>query len=158
MAGKTNQDGAAPEQDDIRSTTNDDTNAIHLEDDVLEKMVNHVENIAVVTQDARVSTQFEKNMTIGQAIKMYPKAAFFALTLSMSLVMEGYDTSLLGSFFGYPTFQKKFGKGPLEDGTYQLTASWQSGLQCAVQVSISMHPLCDKFLFKQVFYELITWL
>jgi MFS transporter, SP family, general alpha glucoside:H+ symporter len=43
------------------------------------------------------------------------------------------DTSLLGSFYGYPTFQKKFGNR-LPDGTYQLTASWQSGLQAAVQV------------------------
>lgn len=112
--------------------------AIRLADDVLEKMANNVDDIALITQEANASTSFEKKMTIGQAIRMYPKAAFFALTLSMSLVMEGYDTSLLGSFFGYPTFQEKFGHGPLPDGTYQLTASWQSGLQAGVQVRWSM--------------------
>jgi len=49
--------------------------------------------------------------------------------------IEGYDTSLLGSFFGYPTFREKFGH-QLADGSYQLSASWQSGLQNGVQVSL----------------------
>lgn len=55
------------------------------------------------------------------------------MVMSLSLIMEGYDTSLLGGFFGYPQFQRKFGE-PVGDGTYQLTATWQSGLQAAVQV------------------------
>ncbi|KAH9209811.1 hypothetical protein DL95DRAFT_427989 [Leptodontidium sp. 2 PMI_412] len=116
----------------IRPVLDDDPDAIRLADDVLEKMANNVDNIALITQEANASTNFEKKMTIGQAIRMYPKAAFFALTLSVSLVIEGYETFLLGSFFGYPTFQEKFGHGPLPDGTYQLSASWQSGLQAGV--------------------------
>ncbi|KAI5462753.1 putative maltose permease [Mariannaea sp. PMI_226] len=97
-------------------------------------MANTVDNIAIITQDAHQAADFEKAMTIRQAIRMYPKAIFFSMILSLSLIMEGYDTSLLGSFFGYPSFQKKFGEGPLKDGSYQLTASWQSGLQNGVQV------------------------
>lgn len=53
--------------------------------------------------------------------------------MSLSLIMEGYDTSLLGNFFGYPAFQKKFGY-PTKKGDYQLSATWQSSLQAAVQV------------------------
>lgn len=117
----------------VRPVLDDDPDAIRLADDVLEKMANNVDNIALITQEANASTNFEKKMTIGQAIRMYPKAAFFALTLSVSLVIEGYETFLLGSFFSYPTFQEKFGHGPLPDGTYQLSASWQSGLQAGVQ-------------------------
>ena len=73
-------------------------------------------------------------MTIGQAIRMYPRATFFSMCLSLTLIMEGYDTSLLSNFFGYPEFQKKFGRGPLKNGSFQLTSTWQSGLQNGVQV------------------------
>ena len=53
--------------------------------------------------------------------------------LSMSLIMEGYDTALLGNFYGLQQFNKKFGV-PVGDGTYQLTSTWQSGLQNGAQV------------------------
>lgn len=109
-------------------------NAVRLDDAVLEKMANSVEDIGNLTQDAHQATEFERNMTFFQAVRMYPKASFFSMVLSLSLIMEGYDTALLGGFFGYPSFQKKFGHGPLADGTYQLTSSWQSGLQAGVQI------------------------
>ncbi|KAF2169426.1 hypothetical protein M409DRAFT_65095 [Zasmidium cellare ATCC 36951] len=96
-------------------------------------MADSIKNIGEVTQDAHVATEFEKKMTFAQAIRMYPKATMFSFVLSLSLIMEGYDTALLGGFFGYPSFQKRFGK-PVGDGTYQLTASWQSGLQNGVQI------------------------
>lgn len=54
-------------------------------------------------------------------------------SLSMALIMEGYDTALLGNFYGLQQFNEKFGV-PVGDGTYQLTSSWQSGLQNGAQV------------------------
>jgi len=53
--------------------------------------------------------------------------------LSLAIIMEGYDTALLGSFYGYPVFQERFGVR-LRDGSYQVTAPWQSGLQNGAQV------------------------
>ncbi len=47
--------------------------------------------------------------------------------------MEGYDTSLLGNFYALPQFNQKFGR-ELSDGSYQLTAPWQSGLQNGAQI------------------------
>ena len=120
--------------DEIRPATTDEANLASLDDNVLQKMADGIKGIGNITQNALQSTELERDMTIGQAIRMYRKAAFFSFVLSLSLVMEGYDTSLLGSFFGYPAFQKKFGHGPLKDGTYQLSASWQSRLQNGVQV------------------------
>lgn len=116
------------------SSTIPPTESVKIEDTVLESMLDSVDNIATVTRDAKQATEFEKSLTIGKAIRMYPKATCYSLILSLSLIMEGYDTALLGGFFGYPTFQKKFGVGPLPDGSYQLTAIWQSGLQNGVQV------------------------
>lgn len=107
--------------------------AVRLDNEVLVKMAQDIDNFATLTHDAHRATEFERNMTLGQAIRLYPKATAFSMILSLSLVMEGYDTSLLGSFFGYPAFQKKFGY-EYSPGSYQLSASWQSGLQNGVQV------------------------
>jgi SP family general alpha glucoside:H+ symporter-like MFS transporter len=46
-------------------------------------------------------------------------------------IQEGYDTALLGNFYGIPAFAKKFGHpAAIVDGvqTYQVPASWQSAL------------------------------
>ncbi|KAI1343234.1 putative maltose permease [Xylariaceae sp. FL0016] len=107
--------------------------AAKLDEAVLVRMTENIDNIAELTRGAAQATAFERDMRLGQALRLYPRAAAFSLILSLSLVMEDYDTALLGGFFAYPTFRRKFGV-PVGDGTYQLTASWQSGLQTGVQV------------------------
>jgi len=55
----------------------------------------------------------------------------FSFCLSLAVIMEGYDTYLLGNFFGNQSFAKKFGgPGPIKDGvqTYEVSATWQSAL------------------------------
>lgn len=42
--------------------------------------------------------------------------------------MEGYDTTLMGSFFGYPAFRNKYGDYTGEEHGYQLSSPWQVGL------------------------------
>lgn len=82
---------------------------------------------------AEAATLREKDMGVLEAIKTYPKAIAYSMTLSLCLVMEGYDISLTNNFFALPQFRKRFGH-PLENGDYQLTASWMSGLQNGTQV------------------------
>ncbi|KAJ6436412.1 maltose permease MAL61 [Purpureocillium lavendulum] len=48
--------------------------------------------------------------------------------------MEGYDTALLGNFFAYPEFAKKFGSYDPTTETYQVPARWQAGLGNAAGV------------------------
>ncbi|RSL43210.1 hypothetical protein CEP54_015169, partial [Fusarium duplospermum] len=42
-------------------------------------------------------------------------------------IMEGYDRSMLGQFYGFPAFKKRFGS-LTADGTYEMVAAWQAGL------------------------------
>ena len=42
--------------------------------------------------------------------------------------MEGYDTTLIGSFIGYPAFREKYGYYVDAKSGYQLTAPWQTGI------------------------------
>ena len=58
-----------------------------------------------------------------QAVKTYKAAIAWSLTISTCVIMEGYDTNLLGNFFAYPTFQKQFGN------TVPITKSTPSGYQ-----------------------------
>jgi SP family general alpha glucoside:H+ symporter-like MFS transporter len=86
-----------------------------------------------LSHDAETATALEKSMGVMESIRKYPKAVVFSMTLSLCVIMEGYDTSLLGNFYGLPQFRQRFGK-ELPDGDWQLTSSWQSGLQNGTQV------------------------
>ncbi|KAK5074412.1 hypothetical protein LTR64_006444 [Lithohypha guttulata] len=85
--------------------------------------------LSVVAQDIAID---EKHMTIPQAIKIYRKAIMWCLIISCCVIMEGYDTNLLGNFYAYPSFQIKYGNPvPVTEQTpsgYSLTAAWQTGL------------------------------
>lgn len=82
---------------------------------------------AQLEHDAHRAVETEHRMSLWQGLKTYPHAAAWSILFSTAVVMEGYDTALLGSLFAYKPFQKQYGvKG--SDGTYQLTASWQTGL------------------------------
>ncbi|KAK5087458.1 hypothetical protein LTR70_009195 [Exophiala xenobiotica] len=85
--------------------------------------------LSVIAQDVALE---EKNMTIPQAIKVYKKAILWCFAISCVVIMEGYDTNLLGNFFAYPSFQRRFGdRVPVTEQTpegYSLSAAWQTGL------------------------------
>ncbi|KAK6438652.1 hypothetical protein LTR95_005146 [Oleoguttula sp. CCFEE 5521] len=81
----------------------------------------------VVAADAAKATQTEVNMTLSQGLKIYPKAIGWSVLLSTCIVMEGFDLVLINSLVALPAFQMRFGD-PVGDGTYQISAAWQSGL------------------------------
>ena len=78
--------------------------------------------------DAKAATAIEHAMSVREALGLYPKAVFFSMLLSLALVMDGYDKSLLSAFFSLPEFRQRFGTR-LENGTYQISARWMAGLQ-----------------------------
>jgi hypothetical protein len=80
---------------------------------------------------ALIETNIQKNMTIGEAVRKYPRAIFFSAIMSLCIVMEGYDTALIGNFYGLSQFNHKFGV-PVPSGGYQVPSDWQSGLQNSV--------------------------
>ncbi|RFU24727.1 hypothetical protein B7463_g11614, partial [Scytalidium lignicola] len=77
--------------------------------------------------DVEDATNKDHELTILQAFKIYPKAVAWSAVLSASCIMDGYDTKLIGSLFAQPAFCKAYGELQ-PDGTYQITAAWQSGL------------------------------
>lgn len=115
------------------ATHND--NASPLPDATLHKLSLTMTNIEEVIDSAKAATEAEHNMGVLEAIRLYPKAVFYSVGLSLALVMKGYDTALLGSFYALDQFNLKFGQlVDADTGLHQLTPSWQSGLQNGTQV------------------------
>ncbi|KAK9482229.1 hypothetical protein V1527DRAFT_477053, partial [Lipomyces starkeyi] len=54
--------------------------------------------------EAKDATDQEHQMSIIEAIKLYPKAVGWSIVLSLAIIMEGYDLILLGSLYAFPTF------------------------------------------------------
>lgn len=80
-----------------------------------------------IAQDAKDASEQEDKMTLMQGIRLYPKAIAWSVLISTCICMEGFDLCLLGNFFAFPQFNRKFG-ALAPDGTYQISAPWQSGL------------------------------
>lgn len=102
-------------------------------DETFRRLSLAVPNLAEITSDAKTAATKEKAMTFRKAVAMYPKAIFFSFGLSLAVIMEGYDTWLLGSFWALPAFAKKFGDLVNVDGTptYVVSANWQTALGVA---------------------------
>lgn len=123
-------DAAAYESIDLPTFFTSTTTAAEADDNVqaVRRMSVKLSTLLQPSYDAKAATAAEHALSVREALRLYPKAVLWSMLLSMALVMEGYDKSLLASFFSLPEFQRRFGVR-LSDGTYQLTAAWMSGLQ-----------------------------
>ncbi|ORX36696.1 alpha-glucoside:hydrogen symporter [Kockovaella imperatae] len=84
---------------------------------------------AQLIQDAIAAERQEREQGWRQAFKDYPQSIFWSFAISLCIIMEGYDTALLGSITGLPIFRQKYGKysGNAADG-YQLEPAWQTAI------------------------------
>ena len=103
----------------------------------------------------RVATEREHELTFRQAARLYPGAFFWAVAISFTIVMEGYNTYLLGNFYAYPAFAKKYGTYQPATDTYLVEPRWQVLLSDVSIVGttiglIGMGPACDRFGHRKV--------
>ena len=74
----------------------------------------------------------------------------------MSIIMEGYDTQLISSFFGFPAFRTQFGEYSQVSKNYQVPGKWQSALGsgptagCVVGATLNGWMI-QRFGYKPVF-------
>ncbi|WAO89924.1 Hypothetical protein NCS54_00732800 [Fusarium falciforme] len=114
----TEKQGGAPELQ-IETT---DNGLDHLKDvDLHDKALN---------TEAHQATAQEHSFGVFQALKTYKRAAFWSILISTTVIMEGYDVTLLSSFYAYPSFRKKYGAWLDEDNGYQISANWQQRFNC----------------------------
>jgi len=102
---------------------------------IIDNMDKHIDDQTVTqskaiapVEEAEHAASGEKSMSLMQAIKLYPKAVGWSVVLSSALIMEGYDLALLGSLYGSPQFNMRYGVQNPKTGKWSVPASWQSAL------------------------------
>jgi MFS transporter, SP family, general alpha glucoside:H+ symporter len=92
-------------------------NVLRVDDNVMRKMSVANPEIVATTLDAKEGTNKEKSMSLRQSFPLYKKAMAWSILFSTAIVMEGYDTALLGSFYAFPKFTKKYSDFIRNDAT-----------------------------------------
>jgi MFS transporter, SP family, general alpha glucoside:H+ symporter len=113
--------------EDVDLNQVESNNVIALQDTQFRRMSVAVPHLDELTADAARATKNEHHMTLMQGLRTYPKAVGWSMLISLAIVMEGFDLILLNNLFAYDEFNKQFGKLQ-PDGSYQVSAAWQSGL------------------------------
>ncbi|KAI0377241.1 putative MFS alpha-glucoside transporter [Hypomontagnella monticulosa] len=85
-------------------------------------------HVVELIHDAQQSDADDRKLTVMEAVKKYKKALFWAMFLSTSLIMEGYDLVIITSFYGQTQFKERFGVWDEGTGERLITPEWQSGL------------------------------
>jgi SP family general alpha glucoside:H+ symporter-like MFS transporter len=80
---------------------NRDDGVLRVNDEHIRRMSVIDPNVASQNADAKAATDREHRMTVREAFRLYPKAIAFSLIFSTAIIMEGYDTALLGTFYGF---------------------------------------------------------
>lgn len=135
----------------------------HVEFPPLEDAQTELSGWVRLTVEARNATEHEHQLGLIKAIKLYPKACFWSMVVSLVVIMDGYDTALIGSLFAFPEFQKRFGVEVGHTGKYQVTAKWQDALGLASPLGnvagIFINGiLTERFGHKKTLLGSITWL
>ncbi|WWC91664.1 uncharacterized protein L201_006610 [Kwoniella dendrophila CBS 6074] len=119
----------------------------------------HINNMFA---NAASATAKEHKMTLLEGIRLYPKAIGWSILISSCCAMEGYDVSLVGNFYAFEPFNRKYGVLG-SDGTYQVPARWQSGLsngaQCGQILGLILNGLCtERYGYRPVLMVCLVWL
>lgn len=96
------------------------------------EMQDYLAKFLDISNNAKSNDQQDKAMGLKEGLKTFPRAALWSIVLSTAIVMEGYDTNLLNSFYGFPDFVDKFGTYYASKGAKEIPARWQTALSMAV--------------------------
>lgn len=134
------------------------SSALHIEaqDPLNDPEKSHRDGWQSSTKDAQAANIAEHTMTIRQALRAYPWAVLWSLTISFSIIMEGYDTNLIGNFYAYPQFKRDFGTWHSGTEGYQVPQKWQSALGAGGNAGCIIGAFLNGYLvkhygFKKVF-------
>jgi MFS transporter, SP family, general alpha glucoside:H+ symporter len=101
--------------------------------DVFSKLSAAFPDLRPLDSGARAATNAEQKITFLSGCRSYPKAMAWSMAISSTIIMEGFDTFLIFSFFSFPTFERAYGV-PTANGNFQIPTRWQFALPTASEV------------------------
>ncbi|KXG51983.1 General substrate transporter [Penicillium griseofulvum] len=118
---------------------------------------NHVEDTLGhgAIHEAKQATDDEHSQTLMQALRENRKAVMWSVLISGCIIMEGYDTILMGNFWGYPSFNKKYGQDYGGDIGWQVSAAWQTGLSMASTVGCIFGGILNGYMASKYGYRIV---
>lgn len=88
----------------VQVTVAEDHTAIHAPDDIIRRASITNPDFGGLSADSKDATEYETNMSVGTALKLYKHGVLWSLLMSTAIIMEGFDVILLGNFYGLPSF------------------------------------------------------
>lgn len=76
----------------------------------------------------------EREMSLRDTFRLWPKAILFSFLISLCIIMEGYDTNLMSNFYAYPAFKNHYGDQVDPDGGRLISSGWQTAISNSTQV------------------------
>ena len=106
-----NMGSATDEVGGLSSATHHDPAPEIQQEDRDQEQIYHVKAMDQIIHNAKTATEKEKNMTLLQGIRLYPKAIGWSVLISTCIVMEGFDVALINNFCKTP-FPSSPGQAP----------------------------------------------
>jgi SP family general alpha glucoside:H+ symporter-like MFS transporter len=91
---------------------------------------NIVNDIYSGNEAAKTASDHEQGMTMLYTVKYYYIALIWAALMAAPIIMEGYETALVPSFFSFKNFQEIYGSVDINGVSY-IAPTWQSGITIA---------------------------
>ncbi|KAH8798619.1 general substrate transporter [Xylogone sp. PMI_703] len=107
-------------------------------------------NINALAEQAAID---EHLLTVVDAVRRYPQAIMWSILVSTAIIMEGYDIVLISSFFGLPSFTKKYGSFVNHTSGYQISAAWQAGLSNGTSIGTLIGSLANGYVVYKFGYR-----
>lgn len=123
-------------------------------EDIFSDLSARIPSLQPLSSGARAATRAERKMSLLTGCRLYPKAIAWSIVLSSTIIMEGYDTTLLVSFFTFPVFKQKYGApDPSQPGNFEISSKWQSSLTSAAVVGQIIGLFLNGFLADRFGYR-----
>jgi len=110
------------------TVTADEKSAAPRKVEVLDVEGMDIKDIAHIQEQSREATHMEHSLTTIEALRLYPKAVFWAAFFAWSLVMVGYDSGLIYTFYALPSFEQHYGTYYGSEIGWEVSAKWQNVL------------------------------
>lgn len=110
----------------------------------------HGHNLA---DDTNTAINNEHNMSVRESIRFWWKAIVFSFVISLCVVMEGYDTSLMNKFFAFTPFRNRFGDQVDAEGEKLVSARWQTIILNGTQVGCILGLIINGYVTEWIGYK-----
>lgn len=120
--------------------------------------------------EAITAMQIERQMSVRDSLRFWPKAIMFSFVISLAIIMEvsrtdlcsskpllisfqGYDTNLMSNFYAFPAFKNRYGDQVDSKGVAVVSSRWQTIINNGVQVGSIIGLIINGFITERIGYK-----